>query len=120
MPRHKSRDPRNHILPIRFSKSEWNEVSERAGEMPMGQSIRQRALDNLELPASSMSPTAQPERLPKPTLEGGVPAPLRGETYREYERRLNLWSVAALSEYGLRSRLELATAALVRYSSTDQ
>jgi|ERR1035441_1115125 hypothetical protein len=120
MPRHKSRDPRNHILPIRFSKSEWDEVSERAGMMPMGQWIRQRALDNLELPASSMSPTAQPERLLEPTLEGGVPAPLPGEAYKDYMSRLNSWSVAAPSEGGLRWRLEAATAALIKYSSTDQ
>ena len=118
MPRHRICDPRIRILPIRFSESEWDEVSKRAGKNPLGQWIRQRALANIELPPSSTSPTAQPERLPEPTLEGGVPAPLRSETYREYEQRLNVWSVAALSEGGLRSRLELATAALVRYCST--
>jgi hypothetical protein len=37
MPRHKSRNPRNRILPIRFSESEWDEVSNRADKMPLGQ-----------------------------------------------------------------------------------
>lgn len=87
--------------------------------MPMGQWIRQRALASMELPPSSTSPTAQSERLPEPTLEGGVPAPLRGESYMEYEHRLNLWSIAALSEGGLRGRLELASAALVKYGSAS-
>jgi hypothetical protein len=117
VPRHKSRNPRNRILPIRLSESEWNEVSARAGNMPVGQWIRQRAL-SMDLPPSSTSPTAQPERLPEPTLEGGVPAPLRGETYTDYERRLNVWSVAVLNEMDLLWRLEVATAALVKYSST--
>jgi len=120
MPRHKSRNPRNRILPIRFSESEWDEVSKRSGKMPLGQWIRQRALASMELPPSSTSPTAQPERLPEQTLEGGVPAPLRRETYTDYERRLNDWSIAALSKGGLLSRLEFATAALVRYCSTKQ
>jgi len=118
MPRHKSRSPRNRILPIRFGESEWDEISKRAGKMPVGQWIRERALASTELPRSSTSPTTQPERLPAPTLEGGVPAPVFGETFTEYERRLNLWSVAALNESGLRWRLEVATGALVKYCST--
>jgi hypothetical protein len=115
MPRHKSRNPRNRILPIRFSESEWDEVSNRADKMPLGQWIRQRALASMELPPSSTSPTAQPERLPEPTLEGGVPAPLLGETVTDYMRRLDLWSLAAMNGRDIRSRLVLATAALVKY-----
>jgi hypothetical protein len=83
--------------------------------MPLGQWIRERALACPEIPHSSTSPTIQSDRLPEPTLEGGVPAPLLGETYTDYQRRLDLWSVAALSERNLLWRLEVATAALVKY-----
>jgi hypothetical protein len=62
----------------------------------------------VDLPPSSTSPTAQSERLPEPTVEGGVPAPVRGETYWEYERRLNLWTCEALNDREVRSRFTLA------------
>lgn len=118
MPRHKIRNPRNRILPIRFSESEWDEVSKQAGKMPLSQWIRQQALASMESPPSSTSPAAHSERLPEPTPEGEVPAPLLGETYTDYQRRLDHWSVAALNDRDLRSRLALATAALVKCQST--
>jgi hypothetical protein len=57
--------------------------------------------------------------LPEPTLEGGVPAPLLGETVTDYMRRLDLWSLAALNDRDIRSRLVLATAALVKYHPSE-
>ena len=118
MPRRKADNPRSIILAIRLTPSERHEISRRAANMPLGQWIRERALACPEMPHSPTSPTVQSERLPEPTLEGGVPAPLLGETYTDYQRRLDLWSIAALNDRDLRSRLALATAALVKYHST--
>jgi hypothetical protein len=118
MPRQKIENPRNIILAIRLTPSERQEMSRRAANTPLGQWIRERALACPEIPRSSTSPTIQSDRVPEPTLEGGVPAPLLGETYTDYQRRLDLWSVAALNDRDIRSRLALATASLVKYHST--
>jgi hypothetical protein len=74
--------------------------------MPLGEWIRQQAFANME------------SRLPEPTLEGGVPAPLFGETATDYRQRLDSWSLAATNDRDMRSRFALATTALVQYSST--
>lgn len=118
MPRRKVNNPRSIILAIRVTPYERQEMSRRAGYTPLGAWIREQALASMDLPPGLTSQTAQPERLPEPTQEGAVPAPFPGETVTDYMRSLDLWSLAALNDRDVRSRLALATAALVRYSST--
>lgn len=111
MPRHKSPESRKIILPIRFNEIELNELAKRAVGVPLSTWIRKRAL---EVSQPSQKSPDRSEPLPPPPLEGGVPARLPGETYKDYERRLNHWSVATPNDRDLRLRLELATAALVK------
>ncbi len=61
MPRKKADDPRNQIFAIRLTLSERQEISRRAGKVPMGQWIRERALASLE--------TRQPDNEKPPSTE---------------------------------------------------
>jgi hypothetical protein len=115
MPQHKSPNPRKVILPVRFSESELNELATQARGMPLSTWVRKRALD----PTHPSPPApAQSEPLPPPTLEGGAPAPLRGERYTDYQRRLDCWAIEALSDHAQRARLEIATRIGVNYVRT--
>jgi len=118
MPQRKAQNPRDIVLAIRLTRSERQEISRQAGNTPLGAWIRQRALACPEMPRSPTSPTVQPELLSQPTLEGGVPAPLPGEGYSDYQRRLDFWAMEALSDKAQRARLEIATRIGVSYART--
>ena len=116
MPQHKSPNPRKFILPIRFSEPELAEIMKRVGEAPLGTWIRERALANLEVSYSLAPSPAQSE--PLPPLEGGAPAPLAGESYTDYQGRLDRWAMEALTDKAQRARLEIATRIGVNYART--
>jgi len=71
MPRQKSDNPRAIVFCIRLARNEYDELCKRAGAVPLGQWIRQRALSSLEMRCSSVPPAAQSEGLPDTTVEGG-------------------------------------------------
>jgi len=79
MPRHKSRNPRNHILSIRFTETERNEISKRVGDTPVSQWIRQAVFASLEKPSTekSESPEIQPKHSQEQasTVQGSAPPP---------------------------------------------
>jgi hypothetical protein len=116
MPRLKSQDPRSIIVPIRFTASERDDLLKQAGNEPLGTWIRERVLA-APLPHSPTPSPGELEQLPPPALEGGIPAPLDGEAYTGYERRLNIWSAKALTDGEMPRRIDLATIALGKYVS---
>lgn len=76
MPRQKSQNRRNVILPIRLSESERDEICKRAGNAPLSQWIRDLVLAQLEARQADNEkpPTAEPAELCVQTPQAQLPS----------------------------------------------